>query len=112
MAKAKAHNKKWWHRVHQVVHTDVFKSIAIASFLLNVLFLVCIFVFTSTGSFDRSVYKAAQNRYCKNVEGVEQRAEELNNEQKALDEWRVTCVSKEFQPYYKEAVDKFNAREE
>lgn len=112
MAKAKktTHNKSWWRRVHSIVHADVFKSVAIASLLLNVLFLVSVFVFTSTDTFDRRFYNMSREKYCKNYEGVIERAKELNDEQKALDEWRITCVSSEFKPFYQEAVEKFRAR--
>ncbi len=106
----KSHSKKWWGRVHHVVHDDVFKSIAIASVLLNVLFLVSVFVFTSSDTFDRTLFNTARERYCENAGAVIERAQELNDDKQALDEWRVTCVTPEFQPYYKEAVDKFNAR--
>lgn len=107
----KVSNKKFLAKVHHAVQEDVVKSLAIASVLLNVLFLVSIIVLTSTNVFDRGLYTYAQENYCKNIDGVRQRAEKLGSEKAAIDEWQVTCVGKNFEPFYKEAVDKYRAQE-
>jgi hypothetical protein len=113
MAKKKSNSSKngrFLSRVHKITETDIFTSIAIASILLNVLFLVTIFVLSSTDTFDRSVYKSVRSQYCKNVSGVEKRAEELGSEKDALKEWQINCNSAEFQPFFNEAIEKFNAQ--
>jgi len=110
MAKKKTSVNKIRGRVMHVVESDMFRAVAIASVLLNILFLVCIFVLSSTDTFDRRFYESSRNRYCQNVDGVFERASELGDEKKAVKEWQITCVSEEFAPMYKEAIDKFNAQ--
>lgn len=111
MAKSKnTSGKRFSNKVHKIVKSDLFTSIAIASVMLNVLFFAGIFVLTSTDAFDRKVYTSVLNKYCRNIDGVVDRAEELGSEELALKEWKVTCVSDDFTPYYKEAVEKFEAQ--
>lgn len=102
-------SKKISKKVRKMVQSDAFTSIAIVSILLNILFLVTIFVLSSTNSFGRGVYTTVRDRYCNNVEGVIERAEELGDESTAVREWQITCVSDEFKPYYTEALKKFKA---
>lgn len=106
----KTTTKKISKKVQAMVQSDVFKSVAIASVLLNILFLVSIFVLTSTSTFDRSVYKAARNQYCKNVDGLRSRAKELGSEKAALLEIQIDCASGNFTPFYNEAIEKFKAQ--
>ena len=106
----KTTNKKFTQKVHKIVQSDVFKSIAVASVLLNILFFISIFVLTSTDTFDRSLYTSAKDRYCHNVSGVRERAKELGSQKAALEELQVDCVGKDFSPFYSEALEKFNAR--
>lgn len=108
--KKKTPSKKFSQKVHKIVQTDMFKSVAIASVLLNILFLVSIFVLTSTSTFDRQLYTGARERYCQNVDAVRERAEELGSERAAVEEWQVDCIGKDFKPFYKEAVDKYRAQ--
>jgi hypothetical protein len=103
-------SKGFLSKVHRAVQEDVVKSLAIASILLNVSFLVCAVVLTSSNIFDRSAFNYAQSNYCKNISNVEARAEELGNEKEAINEWQISCVGKDFQPFYKEAVDKYRAQ--
>lgn len=100
-------SKKLSKKVQKLVKSDLFTSIAIASILFNILALVGLFVLTNTETYDRSVYESVRSKYCKNIDGVVKRAKELNNSKKALTEWKVTCLSEEFSPYYKEAIEKF-----
>jgi hypothetical protein len=109
MATSKKPSKSFRKKVMKIVEGDTLKSIAVTSVLLNILFLVCIFVVTSTNTFDRRFYNAARNQYCKNISGIKARAKELGDEKKALREWEITCVSSEFRPYFDEAVEKFDA---
>ena len=102
-------SKKLSQKVKKAIKSDVFTSIAIASVLFNILFLASLIVFTSTSLFDHSVFVAARDRYCKNVDAVRERAKELGSDQKAVNEWKVTCVSNDFRPFYQEAIDKLNA---
>lgn len=97
-------------RIKQMVTSDVFRSIAVVSIVFNILFLASVYVLTNTDTFDRSFYNAARKQYCQNVDGVRARASELSSEKAAVKEWQVTCVSQEFQPYYNEAIEKFNAQ--
>ncbi|MCA9308816.1 hypothetical protein KC973_00410 [Candidatus Saccharibacteria bacterium] len=97
-------------KVTKLMESDIFHSVAIVSVLLNILFLVSIFVLTSTDTFDRKFYNSAKSRYCANVQGIEDRAEELGSEAAAVREWQITCVSKEYKPFYNESVEKFNAQ--
>jgi hypothetical protein len=109
MAKKKS-NKRFSQKVHKIVKSDLFTSIAIASVILNILFLTGVFVLTSDNTFDRDLYTNVRGRYCRNIDGVVERAKELGSEEKALKEWQVVCVSKEFSPYYQEAIEKFEAQ--
>ncbi len=108
--KKKTPSKSFQARVTKIVEGDIFKSVAIASVLLNILFLVSIFVLTSTSTFDRRFFVSAQNKYCQNVDGIKARAKELGSDKKALQEWEISCVGKDFQPYYNEAVQKYEAQ--
>lgn len=111
MATKKKPNKKVIRKkVTKLMESDVFHSIAIVSVLLNILFLVSIFVLSSTDTFDRKFYNSAKTRYCSNVQGIEDRAKELGSEASAVREWQITCVSKEYKPFYNESVEKFNAQ--
>lgn len=110
MAKAKKPTKKFMNKVHHIVETDIFQSIAIVSVLLNILFLICVVLFTNTSTFNHGVYKAAKNRYCRNVSAVRERADELGSEQAAIDEWQINCIGDKFKPFYQEALEKFNAQ--
>lgn len=98
-------------KVKKMVQGDIFKSVAIASVLLNVLFLVSVLVLTSTDSFDRRFYQAARDKYCQNVKSVEDRAVELGDDKAAIKEWQTDCIGKDFKPFYKEAVDKYEAQQ-
>jgi hypothetical protein len=112
MATSKKLSKSFRKKVQKIVEGDTLKSIAVASVLLNILFLVSIFVLTSTDTFDRRFYNAARNHYCKNVSGIKARAKELGDEKKAIREWEITCVNSNFRPYYDEAVEKFDANQQ
>ena len=92
------------------MESDIFRSIAIVSVLLNILFLTGVYVLTSTDTFNRNFYNSSRANYCANVDGVKERAKELASEKSAVREWQITCVSKEFKPFYDEAVAKFNAQ--
>lgn len=105
--KSKKANKRFLNKVHTLTERDIFKSIAVASILFNILFFTALFVLISSNSFDRSLYTSVKNRYCNNIKEVENRAEKLGNDQAALMEWHVSCLSADFEPYHSEAVDKF-----
>ncbi len=110
MAKSsKKSPKKLSNKVTSIVKSDVFTSIAIVSIVLNVLLLVGLFVLTTSNTYDTAVFTSVRSRYCKNIDGVVKRAEELGSSQAALQEWKVNCVAKEFAPYYQEAIQKFEA---
>lgn len=104
-----ATKKKSSKKVQKIIKGDIVKSVAIASVLLNILFLVSILVLTATDTFDRRVYVGARTRYCQNEKSIQERAEELGSETQALQEWQVDCVGEEFAPFYKEALDKYQA---
>lgn len=108
--KKKTNSKKISQKVREIVQADVFKSIAVASVLLNILFLVTIVVLTSSSTFDHKLYSSARERYCSNKEGFKNRANELGNEKVAARERQIDCIGKDFQPFYKEALDKFQAQ--
>jgi hypothetical protein len=108
--KKKTTSKKISNKVTQIVQTDIFRSIAIASVLLNILFLITIVVLTSTATFDRRLYNSARERYCDNTEVLASRAKELGSEKSAAMERQVDCIGKDFKPFYKEALDKYKAQ--
>lgn len=110
MVKAKKSSKKITQKVQAIVQADVFKSIAIASVLLNILFLVTIVVLTSTSTFDRKLYTAARERYCNNTESIKHRAEELGSKQAAKEERQIDCLDDTFSPFFQEAVEKYRAQ--
>lgn len=107
--KKKTSSKKLSQKVQKMIQTDVFKSIAIASVLLNVLFLITIVVLTATSTFDRELYLSARERYCKNTASIKARSEELGSKTAAKQEWQIDCVGKDFYPFYKEATDRYQA---
>lgn len=109
MTTKKKPSKKIAQKVNKIVQTDIFKSIAIASVLLNVLFLITVVVLTSTSTFDRKLYTAAREQYCDNS-STKHRAEELGSKQLALQERQVDCIGDDFAPFYKEALDKYRAK--
>jgi hypothetical protein len=109
--KSSQRNGRFLRKVHQLTETDIFTSIAIVSLLLNILFFASIFVLSSTDTFDRGLYKTVKSQYCNNLVGLENRAIELGSENDALQEWRIECRTSEFQPYFDEAVEKFNAQQ-
>lgn len=106
----KTPSKKFTQKVHKIVQSDIFKSIAVASVLLNLLFFISIFVLTSTDTFDRRLYIGAKDRYCRNASGARERAKELGSEEAALQELQVDCIGKNFRPFYNEALEKFDAQ--
>jgi hypothetical protein len=109
MAKSKKSSKSLSNKINKVVKSDVFTSIAIVSVLLNLLFLIGVFVLTNTNTYNTGLFNSVRSHYCKNIDGLVSRAEELGDSSEALKEWRVNCVSKEFAPFYQEAVKKFEA---
>jgi len=109
MAKSNKSSKRFSKKVQKIVKSDIFTSVAITSILLNILLLAVVFVLTATDTYDRNLYISVRDRYCKNIDAVVERSNELGDSDAAVREWKVTCVSDEFAPYYKEAVKKFNA---
>lgn len=71
--------------------------------------MVGVLVLTNPSTYDREVYENVRTRYCKNIDGVIAEAEEAVDSQAVLAQWKVTCLSDEFLPYYKEALKKFEA---
>lgn len=110
MATKKKSSKSYLKRVHRIMESDLFKSLAITSILFNLLFLVGIFVLTSNDTFDRGLYLATRDKYCSNLDGVRDRAEELGDENAAIREWQVSCEGKDFKPYFNEAIEKYKAQ--
>ncbi len=108
--KKKTTSKKISQKVRAIVQADMFKSIAVASVLLNILFLVTIVVLTSSSTFDHKLYSSARERYCNNSESLKNRANELGNTEAAIEERQVDCVGEDFRPFYNEAIDKFRAQ--
>lgn len=107
----KSPSKSLKKKITNMTKEDMFKSIAIASVLLNVLFLVSIFVLTNASTFDYRVYSASKERYCQNTDGLKQRSEELGSDKAAQEELQINCVGKQFEPFYNEAVQKYRAQE-
>ena len=108
---SKKSGKKLSSKVQSLVKSDLFTSIAIVSIALNIFLLVGLFTLTTTDSYDTAVFNSVRTRYCKNIDGVVKRAEQLGNSEQALQEWKVNCVAKEFAPYYQEALQKFEAHQ-
>ena len=113
MAKSKKTQKKGSSKkVSKLVRSDVVKSVAIASVLLNVLFFATILVLSSTNTFDRRLYTSVHSKYCQNSSALSERSKELGNAGEALNERQVDCIGKDFAPFYKEALDKYKASAE
>lgn len=110
MVKKKSSPRKISQKVQKIVKGDVVKSVAIASILLNVLFLVSLFVLTATDTFDRRVYVGARSRYCDNHSSIKERAKALGSEKAALQEREIDCIGENFKPFYQEALDKYRAK--
>jgi|GEM_PF-3886253 len=110
MAKSNKTQKKGSpKKVRKLVQSDVIKSIAIASVLLNVLFFATLIVFSSTSTFDRQLYTSVHSKYCENSSALTVRSKELGDAGEALNERQVDCIGKDFAPFYKEALDKYKA---
>jgi len=106
-----ATSKKTFRKnVTRVMESDIFHSIAIVSVILNILLLVGVYVLSSTDTFGRNFYDSARTKYCQNIDGITDRAEQLKSEKAAVKEWQITCISKEFKPFYDEATAKFDAQ--
>jgi hypothetical protein len=110
MATTKKTSKKVAQKVRAIVQADVFKSIATASVLLNILFLVTVVVLTSSSTFDHKLYTSARERYCNNAGALKSRAHDLGDANAAATEWQINCISKNFEPFYNEAIEKFEAQ--
>lgn len=110
MATKKKTSKKVSAKIQKIVKGDVVKSVAIASVLLNILFLATLLVLTATDTFDRQVYVGARTRYCQNQSSVSDRTAVLGSEAAAQQEKQVDCIGEDFAPYYKEALDKYQAQ--
>lgn len=108
MATKKKVSKSFLNRVHALTQKDVSHSFIIASLLFNVLFFAGVFVVTSTDTFDAGMLNLVNRRFCQNTKSLNERIEQLG-EEKAIEDWHIACISKEFKPYYKEAVSKFRA---
>lgn len=109
--KKTSNTKNILNKAQQAVREDIVKSLAITSILLNIFFLTGIIVLSSTNIFNRGLYNYAQENYCKNIDAVVDRAEELGSEKAAIDEWQISCAGKDFKPFLEEAVDKYRALE-
>ncbi len=108
--KKKTTPKKISQKVRAIVQADVFKSVAVASVLLNVLFVITIVVLTSSSTFDHKLYTSARERYCSSSESFKNRAQELGDKNVAARERQVDCIGKDFRPFYNEALEKYNAQ--
>ena len=106
----KTQGKKFTQKVHKIVQSDIFKSLAVTSVLLNILFLITLFVLGSTNTFDHRLYSSAKEKYCQNIEGFKQRAKELGSEKAAVNEFQINCIGSDFRPFYNEAIEKFKAQ--
>lgn len=106
----KKNSNKLSKKARKISQADVIKSIAITSVLLNVLFLVSVFVLTNSTTFNRNVYTSARARYCENSESSKERGGELGDEKKAEREKTVDCIGKDFKPFYQEAIEKYEAQ--
>lgn len=111
MVKKKKVSKSVSAKVKKATKSDLFTSVAIASVLLNILFLVSVLVLTSTNSFDRKFYQTSRAKYCENLQAVEDRAVELGDDKAAIEEWQTDCIGKDFKPFYDEAVEKYRAQD-
>src|SRR5688572_24168475 len=101
-------SKSFIRKVHELSQKDIARSTIIASLLFNVLFFAAIFVITSTDSFDSRLLNIVNERYCQNKKSLSDRVEKLGKE-RAIEDWHIACISKDFKPYYQEAIDKFRA---
>ena len=109
--KKKSSGKALTQRARKIIKGDVKKSVAVASVLLNVLFLISIVVITNVGTFDRNLYTAARDRYCRNEAALITRIQELDGDfDQATREHQIDCIDESFKPFYQEALDKFNAQ--
>lgn len=106
---SKKPNKRFLKKVHELTERDIFRSVALASIGLNIFAIAAFLVLTNTNSFDRSLYTSVRDKYCNNIDEVRNRAEKLGDEQAALLEWKVTCVSEDYKPFYRESIKKFEA---
>ncbi|MFO0971656.1 MAG: hypothetical protein U0520_04920 [Candidatus Saccharimonadales bacterium] len=110
MATKKKNPMALTQKARKIMKGDIARSVAVTSILLNLLFLVSIFVITSTDTFDRRVYTSARDRYCANKDATKERAKELGDKNAAVREKQIDCIDTDFQPFYKEAVDKYRAQ--
>lgn len=110
MVKKASTKKRFSQKVQNMTKKDIVTSVAVASVLLNILFLVTVLVLTNTDTFSRGVYTSAREQYCKNTAGLKDRAEKIGSTELAVEERNIDCISKDFLPYYNEAVEKYRAQ--
>lgn len=110
MAKKKS-SFKLGKRAAKIVKQDLIHSLAIASVVLNILFLVGWAVIIN-GDTDQQLYDTARDRLCVDnyEENLQKAIGDADNEaagKVAAVELSVECVSEEFKPYYESAISTY-----
>ena len=108
---AKKNSLKLGKRATKLLKRDLIHSVAMASILLNILFLVGWAVITY-GDADQEAYDLARNRLCVDnyKENLNQAILEASTEDAgkiAAIEFMVQCVSDDFKPYYENAIETY-----
>lgn len=111
MAAKKKSSFKLGKRAAKLVRQDLLHSVAIASVVLNILFLVGWAVIINGGS-DRELYDTARERLCvenydENIARVINEAEDDAAATTAVTEFTIECVGDDFEPYYESAINTY-----
>lgn len=98
-------------RAQKIVKKDLIHSLAIASVVLNILFLVGWAVITN-GSSDQEFFETARTRLCvdnyqDNLNRVISDAENEDAAKLAALELSIQCVDEDFQPFYENAISSY-----
>jgi phage terminase small subunit len=110
MAKKASTKQRFTQKVHNLTRHDILTSVAVASILLNILFLITVIVLTNTDTFSRELYTAAREQYCSNSSALKDRVEEIGDAKQAVQERNVDCIGEDFAPFYNEALEKYLAQ--
>lgn len=108
---AKKNSLKLGKRAAKLLKRDLLHSVAMASILLNILFLVGWAVVTY-GDADQEAYDLARNRLCvdnysKNLQKAVKDSTTTEAAQVAALEFKIQCVSDDFKPYYENAIETY-----
>ncbi len=101
--------KKLTKKIKNLIKYDLLMSIAMASILLNIFFLVGVLLFNTTSKLDERIFKAAYSNLCdKNyITNLDQRMDDATDPDAAKIQFEADCLRGGFDRYYQNAIEAF-----